>query len=623
MKNLLQPAPFHYREKDWKPLDSELILKSTDPRQLGYGGRQWQIRCYNVFHHKRLTILIAPTGSGKSLMLVFNAAREVLESDYKQKQLFLVPQLNIGNGFTENRNAKLVIDGQVYDWEITENCCDNNVQSVKRIKKFLLTNNSCKPYRANKVIGGCTASATYAAFLAAWKTMSRKQKLVAIKNTSFRIDETHHISNVTEGGVKANRLGKFCKFLLDNNGSLHLATGTFFRGDRQTILGNHYLEEFEIFRVPFLEHWETLGLKELEQSFCPYKDSDDLMNQILSSIASEPEPSLIIVPNDGTKIFKNTNKWKWVTELIDGLSHIYGDNEIILDLVTPEKKKEGKKLLESEAQDFYVVVTCQIGREGTDWPPCSRIYNVALDGNTQQVLQKLGRGLRPHEGKTDIKMFNYIKHFDNWDDNPETIREHLSDRFNAVMLSSMSDDMFYPILMPSIPSEDENGNEKKSIQVSLEDVYGNKRNEIIEQMMRSVLEIPDDGRTVEIIDEIIDALIKTYDEDMLENVSYEVLKDRLRKELLRRQNPTDEDLRLNILADFIRKEGGWDKVFRKYIAHNSPFVGKATTKELKQLSKFLNGDWLEIFEKIEKIGLKNLKVGTSEYRWAKYYIARM
>lgn len=73
----LNPAPFDFIDPNWKPLTEQLpILKVSDAKELGYGGRQYQIDCYNKFHNKRRTLFISPTGSGKSLVQIFNAARE-------------------------------------------------------------------------------------------------------------------------------------------------------------------------------------------------------------------------------------------------------------------------------------------------------------------------------------------------------------------------------------------------------------------------------------------------------------------------------------------------------------------------------------------------------------------
>lgn len=63
----------------------------------------------------------------------------------------------------------------------------------------------------------------------------------------------------------------------------------------------------------------------MHQNYICYKDGNDLLDQILTSIASELEqPPLIIVPADGVKFFKKTDKWNWIKKLIDGLNKIYG-----------------------------------------------------------------------------------------------------------------------------------------------------------------------------------------------------------------------------------------------------------------------------------------------------------
>jgi hypothetical protein len=606
----LHPASFDYCDPNWKPITAKIpVLKDTDPKELGYGRRDYQIRCYDKFHGKRRTIFIAPTGSGKSLVQVFNAAREIIESDYKQKQVFIVPQLNIGNGFSEYRHKKLRINGKIYGWEITVNCCFDNEQSVKKIRDFLLKKHPCKSYRANKVLGGCTAVVSYAALLAAWAAFSKKEQKLVIKNTSFRPDEVHHISGVEEGGVPANRLGEFCKFVLDNKGCLHLTTATFFRGDRQIILGNEYMDSFEVFRVPFLEHWKSTGLRELHQNYHCYKNSNDLLKQILTAVATESnEPPIIIVPSDGHKFFKHINKWKWVKRLVDGLGKIYGVDKV-LDLVSPERQQQDKKRLTADVQDFSAIVTCIIGREGTDWPACSRVHNTVLDANALQPIQKLGRALRQNEGKTDVIMVNYIEHFSDWDADADTIRERLSDRFNAVIAASMLDDMFYPILMPTLPQGDDGIMHRK--RVSLEDIYGSQWIELIEDMMRRVLAVPASERSAESVDEIIDEIIEEYEEDMLEDVDFEFIKFRLQKEILRRMNPTNPKLKLDgIIIDFIRNNG-WDKVVREHIAPCSPFIGGAKTKDLEKLHKWLNNsDWMENIEQIKKIGIANVEKGS-------------
>ena len=159
---------------NWKRHNAEYVaLSPKDPKELGYGGRDYQIRRRNALAGHNITLTIAPTGCGKSLMLVFDAAIEVIESSYKQKQVFVVPQVNIGNGFTENKHSKLKIGNKVYDWLIEVNCLDGE-NSVAKIKKFLLEKkHHIEPNKKNDVLGGVTAICTYQAIIAASYHLSK------------------------------------------------------------------------------------------------------------------------------------------------------------------------------------------------------------------------------------------------------------------------------------------------------------------------------------------------------------------------------------------------------------------------------------------------------------------
>lgn len=616
------PASYHFEDPRWSLHNAIYpLLSPSYPKELGYGGRAYQVRRHNQLKGKRLTITIAPTGSGKSLMQVFDAAIEILESNYKQKQVFIVNMLNIGNGFTENKHKSLKINGKDYDWLITENCLDGP-DTVRRIKEFLLKKKHplCKPYKEQNVIGGITAIVSYDAFLAAWKQMTPSEKKFAIKKTSFRVDEIHHISGVSDNeSYELNRMGSFFKYLLKHkNVDAHLTTATFFRSNRNPIFDGKYYKRFSIYRIQFLEHWENLGLRELHQNYAAYKDGQDLMNQILEEISAEKQPSLIIVPSAGHKFFKKSNKLEWVKDIVTKLGKIYGP-EKVLDLVSPNRQSKDKEKFISETQDFMVVVTCAIGKEGSDWPACSRIFNTVLDQAVLSALQKLGRGLRSYPGKTDVKMTNYMEHFGKWDDEPEKVRKKLSDRFNCVIVQSMLDDEFYPIFS-SLPIDKNDPNSVPKF-VTLTEIFGEKRNDVIKELLEVVSAIPNDERTGETIDEAIEQVMESFSEDMLEEVDLEELKKRLRKELVRRMNPNDPNLKLDgVIVDFIRKNG-WDKVVRESIAYGSPFVGKANTKDLKELQNYLMNDWMVKYNEVKRLGVKHIQEHKDKhpelYRWVK------
>lgn len=585
----LIPSQVQFKSKARAAAAAEYIELTY--KVLGGGDRGFQPACHDSFHGERWTLLIAPTGGGKSLIQVFNAAREILESGYKQKQVFIVPQLNIGVGFTGLRHERIMLGGTVYNWEVSVDCCSDSRNSVERIREFLLKPVSCKSHIASGTIGGCTAVVSYSAILAAWSKMTKTEQRRAIRNTSFRPDEVHHVAGVDESGAAANQLGEFCKQILDLDGSLHLTTATFFRGDQSLILDRSYLKRFKVFHVQFMDHWNTLGLNGLDFTYHCYTNGADVLNQVAETIRSEPkERPLVIVPSDGQGFFKKSDKWKWVKKLVKSIEAVHGKGNV-LDLVSLDRQDADKARITSDVQGFTAVVTCSIGREGTDWPACSRVFNTVLDSNAVQPIQKLGRALRKSPGKKNVKMFNYIEHFPAWDSSPDVIREKLSDRFNAIIASSMLDDMLHPIMVPIAPKnrKDSSGTKgsAKEESATLDQIYGGARNGLVSDLMRGVLSLPDYEKTGKSIDDIIDRVMSDYEDGMLVDAPRNEVKSRLRKEVVRRLNATNPSLRMDGMnVDFIR-ENGWDKVVRQHIAGRSPFNGGADTRELAALQLFL------------------------------------
>ena len=143
---------------------------------------------------------------------------------------------------------------------------------------------------------------------------------------------------------------------------------------------------------------------------------------------------------------------------------IYGSNRV-LDLIYNQDSDKQRLLVENK--DFDCVVTCMIGREGTDWPACSRVHNLVLDRNVLQPIQKMGRATRRYQLKHNIVMTCYIEHFTDWENDGDELKNKFTDYFNAILAMSIYDDLFYPIKLPVIrppvdnvskDSDDENEN---------------------------------------------------------------------------------------------------------------------------------------------------------------------
>lgn len=600
MIDSLKPAPFKYEDYGWVFIE----IPEQKPNEAHYLGfpkikgryvRKYQITYYEKIKGKRRTLLIAPTGCGKSFMLTCQAAKTILTSNYTRKQIISVPQLVIAKSF--RAHTLLKIDNKEYGYEIAFDCCNNDTNSVKTIKDFLLnTIPSCNAYKSNNIIGGITALVSHAAIISAFNSMNEEEKQKALENTDFYFDEIHHVAGV-EDGYTTNQLGNLCEFILINGDKhktgIHLATATFFRGDSKPIFSEEWLSKFEVFRVPFMDHWKMLNLRSFIHEFETYTDADNLLDIIVAGIKFEPDKlPLIIVPPNGHKFFLHPEedyKFKWVARLVAELNTIYGEDKV-LDLVTPSRQKKDKEryMSDTKDQDFSAVVTCMIGREGADWVPCSRIYNTVLDNSALQPIQKMGRALRHHSEKVDVKMITFIPYFDDWDKDSESVRRCISDRFNAVVAVSMECDLFSPILIQATPkTKNKRKAAKRTVMVTLEDIYGSSKNSFIKELYERNASLPlEQRKDSNVVDGVILDVIEEYRENMLMDAKNEDLLVYCRKELIK-LNPNIQISNLmfdDVACEFIRKEG-WDKICREYPF--SPFVGAVDTTQFRKLQNIL------------------------------------
>lgn len=612
------------------PISIDLFEEFVDwgksvPFVLGADGRWFQSEAFKVFRGKHRTVLIAPTGSGKSLIHIFGAVDEVRLSNYELKVLIALPQRNIARSFCTNGHVRLLLDGEEWIWEVGLNACHDSIgdEVVRQVRGFLLSKPNNEADKANRTVRANVAVVTYAAVLAALHQMTPEEKRIAITTTSLYVDEAHHLANVDQWEKAATELGELVREWLRYEGSrVHLGTATFFRGDNKSILSREFLKSFTKYRVEFMDHWKTLGLNKFIQDYKCYSDAEDAKNQILEAIRAEPDkPVLIILPRSGEGIFKWTEKTQFVKSFVAEVKTIL-EPKMVLNLISKDRQDADEEIITyGDQSDISAVVTCYKGREGMDWPACARIHNLQLDGNVLQVIQKLGRALRRFPGKTDVIMFNYIEYFAGWKTDSEKFRQTISERFTSVAVMSMLDDMFYPILMPKIPGGCTIGKKRTRKEwVTLEDVYGDKRQNIIMDLAQKAESLPNDSGMSARIDRILQEIINKYREDMLTEVDDYVLMERLRKELIRRFNPRIPRLRLDDNLTNLLSRVSWDQVVRKYIAPRSFFEGTASTEDIERLQKelwALDPDliWKEMCQKIAEIGIPNLKKGSEEDKW--------
>jgi len=312
--------------------------------------KDWQVEAFQLGRPARHFLIQSPGGAGKSLLQVLLAQADV--EDTGNKQLILVPKNHIHHGFYDENCIEFILPGQGSPsrWTVRGNFCSTSKSDAKTrlLREFLLAD-----VRALRAEGRLAAIATHRALVGAWDSMGPAEKRRALRNVSFRVDESHHLSHVFHDSdlhlfnVKdraailedATRLGRFLQDVLrrdDETVKVHLATATFFRGDRRTILSERFKGDFVHYYLPWDEHFRNLGIESLTFDFLNYQG--DPVEVLLGMVAKEPgERHLIIIPARSRRYRTHDS----LSRILAGLEAILPRPEV-LDLVTPSTQAANK-----------------------------------------------------------------------------------------------------------------------------------------------------------------------------------------------------------------------------------------------------------------------------------------
>jgi len=104
-----------------------------------------------------------------------------------------------------------------------------------------------------------------------WNDATVEERRQIIRDTHFRIDESHHICT-DEGG---NTVGGMVRFAFENedNTRITMSTATDYRGDGQYILAPDMQLHFKKFKRQWLDNFYTLGIHSLTINFTEFKNN--------------------------------------------------------------------------------------------------------------------------------------------------------------------------------------------------------------------------------------------------------------------------------------------------------------------------------------------------------------
>lgn len=588
----------------------------------------WQVRAFDKQRDEQFALISAFCGSGKSILQIALAIHDVVKSGWAQKQLIIVPQQHISQGFSPidaegvPECISVRVDGEQYDWRVgRNNFCDPKKSGViASLKQWLLQDGAIlgKKFRGTTTVMGLNAVASHQALGLAWGDLTLKERERAVRNLTLRIDEAHHVNGVfdiREDGLtdmeklaieeESTNLGGICRFLInhgDRTAKLHLTTATFFRGDKRHILSTAVQNKFTPFFLDWLEHWKTLGISDFQFGYEEY-DKDPIA-LIMANIKKEPrEKHMVVIPASGTK-WRADGK-KELKRLLDALYELY-PRDRVLDLVTRETQDENKKKLlrepkrrEDGPSKFDVVVTCMLGREGTDWCPCSRMHNAACEGSVTLAVQTIGRIFRRFTGKTKVRALYYVRRFTALKEGLSK-RELFSERTNALLTCIQLDEMCHPLEIVKFTGENKKTSGPSGEHVSLPEIFNSHYQTVKERLARELEELAADTQELKSEKRLLElrAGLHRIVEDIVKDYKTAIGKHRkgvtnqLRLMAVRMWNPDFRDLGFDVS---ILRKMGFDKIVEKWCTSDrSIFFGKMRSTDWTTLRTYVKTYWKEM-----------------------------
>lgn len=528
---------FSVREKGMPGWDCVFTMtpREEDVVELGADGREWQLDAFAALDGSPYTLVAAFCGSGKSTLAKYLAASEMIRSDLRQRQLFTVPQSHIADGFT--RRSVLIFNDKKYIWHIGDhNFCDyGSPRLVSALKDWLLY-----PTRRHslddRVLTGF-AVCTHKALGLAWNEIQEDlqsgkitpaQFRNAFDDLSIRIDEAHHISGVFDSAEDdlseeeqkalnsdATTLGRVCHYMFNRkhkNSRIHLSTATPYRGDCGIWLTPSARQRFKSYYLSWIDHWRWMRVGEFEIVY-EFYDRDPI-ELIVDRILSEPEEyHLVIVPPKRSRWRNRGDEYLRLLELLEQARSEGKFTGEINDLVTKDTQSDNRSGLLAEPKTgnegpprFRVIVACMLGREGTDWVPCSRLHNAACEESITLAVQTLGRLFRAYiRTETDaatgeihgkslkqaIRVFNYVRRFVEPQEGI-TKSQLLDGRTNAILVFTQLSELCHPLLV-TLPPQPGHGPQVSPKRVELIELLGIQSTSIFKALFSEVeaLEVKD------------------------------------------------------------------------------------------------------------------------------------
>lgn len=446
-------------DRKWNGRKKDVQEKEKD----GFHGmRPWQKKAFSLLKNSDFCSINAPMGSGKSWMICLLSAYK-MQGDLNLRTLIAVPQSVIGNGF--KKTDILMPGNRKLRWEPMHWLCDND--ATRPNTDYVIAWLKRKPTELNDRVVVCT----HATLLNVYKELRETKQLRLLKNLLLWVDEAHHVrnTNIEEGkkAVASNGIGGIVAHAVKPTSGmkLGLATATFFRGDRCTLVTDQMAPLFKRFNLTFDEH---LGDMKHLRSFS-YKFlmcGPDYPKALPNIFCEHKGKSIVFIPQPNSK-HSTGCKYEEVDAIIDAFKKAYGGRRKdddgtdgvlttltgkdgpfrILDMVDEDKRDEKKAFtrhINENHDELDAIVALGMCKEGFDWVHADRVIIVGSRGSLVDVVQTIGRLFRDVEGKRHVEVIHMLP-FEMQQLDKEKYRENLNDYLKAVYAAMILENMIDPI----------------------------------------------------------------------------------------------------------------------------------------------------------------------------------
>ena len=389
----------------------------TEPKD----SEPWELRYYqedivNTIFSNQQSMIISPTGSGKSLSMIAVAAK-----NYRSgiSTFILVPKVVIADVFdhTDDRQFSVKIGNIEYNLPECEiNKVDGNGTSKRR--KDAVIYQLKLSQRISTVTVCC-----YQSFNMAYRSL-RKQ--LDPSKIHILIDEAHHTKNDERD---QNTLGKLVRTLSKDGVQNDPFTATGYRADGGDIVSNGCAQ----YRRTLVEQYQDGYCPDLNVNFrffddIDYEDHNDTTGQDVIDIESPDKlidayvkeyntkrHTLMILPSIIKKNGRKISAAKVASDLEKALVKQHKDIKIINfggyddQLVSMNNAKYSElreKFTElKSSKEINVVISIKIMDEGVDWPDCDTVFIARVPQSLPLIVQRIGRATRKKDRTADIYFF--------------------------------------------------------------------------------------------------------------------------------------------------------------------------------------------------------------------------